>query len=165
MLKPKPKAVKPTPSKKRALSTDDEGEDFRGLLRSTGTPGVFVNKTGALVDERGVALTLTQLQQADADRFAAVLGEEVDTPVKFMRAVVQDPRTPLQLRLDAAKAVAPYTDRKMPTALEGPTPGSPISVNLLAGLDLSVLEKKERTLMMSLFRKLAETAPDSGTHS
>jgi hypothetical protein len=154
--------ARPSTTRKVATSSDTSAEEgnFRDLLRHTGTPGVFVNKMGVLVDERGVALTLGQLRRADNERFEAVLGEKIDGPVKFMKAVTLDPRTPLPLRLDAAKAVAPYTDRKMPTAIEGPTPGSPVEVNILSNLNTSVLSPKERDVLIALYRKMAEAAPD-----
>lgn len=39
-------------------------------------------------------------------------------PVEFMLDVMNDESQPLNIRLDASKAVAPYTNRKMPTAIE-----------------------------------------------
>jgi len=158
----KPKRATPAspPRDDPPPDTTPEGADYRDLLRSTGTPGVFANKMGVLVDASGVALSLSSLRKADAERFEAVLGEVIDTPVKFMRAVTLDPRTPLPIRLDAAKSAAPYTDRKMPTAIEGSTPGSPVAVDLLSGLNSAALSTKERASLIALLTKMSDAAPD-----
>lgn len=39
-------------------------------------------------------------------------------PVEFMIEVMNDESQPLNIRLDASKAVAPYVNRKMPTEIE-----------------------------------------------
>jgi len=40
-------------------------------------------------------------------------------PRKFLESVLNDPKMPMAFKTDAAKALIPYTDQKMPLAIEG----------------------------------------------
>lgn len=78
-------------------------------IAPTDIPGVYRNSAGVLVDVRNVALSFKSLQQRDKARFTEVLGgAEVAHPADLLRAVALDPRMPLAMRIDAAKAAAPY---------------------------------------------------------
>jgi hypothetical protein len=88
-------------------------------LRCSDTPGVFLNSFNVPCDERGVALSFQQVRDADRKALGDVSDSVVDTPAKFLAAVALDPRNPMWMRIDAAKAAAPYTDRKMPTSIDG----------------------------------------------
>lgn len=82
-------------------------------------PGVWLNSFNIPVDQDGVALTFKQVKERDVARFQEVLGEPADTPAKFLKAVSLDPRQPLVVRMEAAKAAAPYSDRRQPQAIDG----------------------------------------------
>jgi hypothetical protein len=77
-------------------------------LRSTDLDDVYTNEKGVHVDRNGVALDFKKLKKRDADQRKEVLGHEVREPHEFLKAVSLDPRYPLSIRMDAAKAAAPY---------------------------------------------------------
>lgn len=64
-------------------------------------------------------LSFLQLKQKEDKAHIEVLGHPVATPAQYLKAVALDPRVSMGVRLDAAKAAAPYTDRKMPSAVDG----------------------------------------------
>lgn len=77
-------------------------------LTAADTEGVFFNERGVAVDKNGVALAFKALKKRDEDHRAEVLGHQVKEPHEFMKAVCMDPRYSLAVRMDAAKAAAPY---------------------------------------------------------
>lgn len=87
-------------------------------LRATSTPGVFINSSGVLVDEDGCMVEFGAIKKKDEDRFDRALGRKVETPAQLLEATAMDPTMPLNVRLEAAKAAAPYTDRKKGTDVE-----------------------------------------------
>lgn len=89
-------------------------------------------------------------KKADADDLASVVGHEVTTPAQYMKAVALDPRVPLATRLEAAKAAAPYTDRKQPMALDGGlnTDGTPRPIQLeMTDAMIAALTPEERSVL------------------
>lgn len=85
----------------------------------TATPGVFLNRMGVLVNANGVALQLADVIKQDKDHLSALANEKVDTPAAVLKAYALDPTKPVQIRLEAAKAAAPYYNRKKPVAIDG----------------------------------------------
>src|SRR5688500_180893 len=118
--KAKPAAKTPAKSAREGSSRPAEAKNPSGpALAPTEVPGVFRNSAGNLVDEFGFILGLRKAKQAEQDDLSQVLGHEVRTPAEFLKALSLDPRVPVQMRMEAAKAAAPYTDRKMPQGLDG----------------------------------------------
>ena len=71
------------------------------------------------------------------------------TPLEVLLVVMRDPKERLELRLDAAKAAAPYMHSKMPIANdEAPASVESISLSRLHGLSAS-----ERTVLLALLEK------------
>ena len=92
----------------------------RGTLTHSDIPGVFLNELNIPCDEFGVALSFKQVKERDVANLSEVLGGEVvDTPAKYLKSLALDPRLSMATRMEAAKAAAPYSDRKQPTALDG----------------------------------------------
>lgn len=122
-------------------------------LTCTDTPGVFRNAKGVLCDESGIALDLLQLRSQDRARFGAVIDDTIDTPAKFLKAVALDPLQPLSVRVDAAKAAAPYFDRKTPVSVDGGAgpDGAPMPVNMAV---LANMPQKELESALALLTKL-----------
>jgi hypothetical protein len=74
-----------------------------------------------------------------------------ETPLEVMLSVMRDPKEKLALRLDAAKAAAPFMHRKMPIALERGDSDSPIVFDALA---LAGLTREEKVALLELFDKM-----------
>lgn len=88
-------------------------------LRPTADPEVFVNEAGSLVDKFGVLLSLGPANaKAEEELAVQLLGGPVDTPAKLLKLVALDVTKPLAMRIDAAKAAAPYFDKKTPVQIE-----------------------------------------------
>ena len=131
---------------KRAAPKATYTEDNRFGLRPSGKPGVWLNSMDVMCDANGVALGWVAAKLADAEHEERVLGEPgAGSPARYMKSVALDPTLPTGVRLDAAKAAAPYFDRKQPQALDGgldPDTGNVlplIDVSKLAGLTLEEL--------------------------
>lgn len=122
-------------------------------LWATEVPEVYRNLRGVQVDRRGIALSLTQLRQHHHAAMAEVLGKPADTPAEVMRGIALDPRYDIKVRLDAAKAAAPYYDRKMPVSIEqkDTTPGAGSTIDMAA---LAALPKGEREALLATLGKL-----------
>lgn len=91
----------------------------RPTLRHSDTPGVYLNALNVPVDENGVAMNFQSVAEHDEAQWRAALQGNTMSPKDFLRAVMANPRLPLGVRIDAAKHVIGYTDRKMPLALDG----------------------------------------------
>lgn len=91
------------------------------MLRPSDTPGVYLNALNVPVDANGVAMTFQDVAQHDEAHWRSALDSTKLTPGEFLRAVVANPRMPLALRIDVAKSVVPYTDRKQPVSVDGGT--------------------------------------------
>lgn len=61
-------------------------------------------------------------------------------PVEFLLEVMSNQEQPMNVRTDAAKAVAPYTNRKMPTSVEN------TDMNALENATTEELEAKLKEL-------------------
>lgn len=142
---------------KRAAKKDEEGAgaSFRNIpgLVPTDTPGVYLNSLRIPVNAAGVALTFLQVKRLDSERFEAVIGEPVDTPAKFLKAVSLDPRIGMGVRIDAAKAAAPYTDRKMPIAVDGGLGADGAAVPLFDLSKLKGMPTEDIATMLALLKK------------
>jgi len=126
-------------------------------LRRTELPGVFLNKEGAQVDERGILLSLSTVKALERGQDEAVLGEPVTSPAMLLKRVALDPTLPLTMRLSAAVSAAPYYDRKMPTAIEGGDADKPIRVEETQSTllrNLSALPADERRAALVLLERL-----------
>jgi hypothetical protein len=68
----------------------------------------------------------------------------VDSPAKYLKAVALDPRMSTAVRIDAAKAAAPYFDRKTPVSVDGGLGDDgavqPVNMALLASMPKAELE-------------------------
>lgn len=124
------------------------GGDKLGLT-PTDKDGVFRNRAGILVDESGILLAFGAMKNAEAELDEQILGGPVDTPAKLLKRVALDPRQPMFLRLDAAKAAAPYFDRKTPVAIE--TKNEDTSIDIAA---VAALPRKEREALLITLSKL-----------
>lgn len=125
-------------------------------LLHTEIPGVYVNADGKKVDEHGVLLSIRPLQRMEADRDEEILGEPVTTPAQLLKRIALDPTLSLYVRMDAAKAAAPYYDRKMPLSLEGGGDSSPPirTESSVVLKNLSALGPEERKAALALLEKL-----------
>lgn len=79
------------------------------------------------------------------------------SPLEYMLSVVNDPRHYPQVRLDAAKAAAPYVHQKMPLAIE--MPGHPANLPPIQLAALQHLSDEELDVLMPILFKLANMAP------
>ena len=79
-------------------------------------PGVFKNRAGVLVNDKGVALSLADLQKRDEEHIKSILEDgptAYRTPAEFLRSVAFDPRQPLHVRVNAANKAAPFFSPKL----------------------------------------------------
>lgn len=117
-------------------------------LEPTDQEGVYRNEAGVLVDKYGVLLSLSILRKSEQILDEEIIGEPVDTPAKLLKRVALDPRMPMAWRLDAAKAAAPYFDRKTPVAVEQTTQDF--------ALDMERIAKMPRDKRVALLETLRE---------
>ena len=129
-----------------------------GLVR-TDVDGVYVNEMGTKVDHRGIALSIQKLKAKYNEQAVDVLGVPLRTPLDLLRMVAMDPRVPMHVRIEAAKAATPYISRKMPTAVDGgedPSnpdgPGLPIKTEVGFG-DLGKLSATDLAAFRALMEK------------
>lgn len=122
-------------------------------LRPSATPGVYLNSLNIPCNELGVALSFMEVKRKDAVSLAEAAGKPVNTPAEFLSAVAMDPRQPMFVRVDAAKAAAPYTDRKQPVAVDGglDTNGAPMP--LFDPLKLKGVPKEKLLALMALLEE------------
>ena len=118
-------------------------------LTATDTVGVFRNRAGVLVTQHGVAVSFSTMRNKDDQRVREALdGRTADTPADFLDSVWKDPRLSAAVRLDAAKASAPYRNQKL-LALSGVTGGAPIDISFKNDSDAE-LERKQAILEAAL---------------
>ena len=141
--RPQPAAVKGAGAKTKT----------RPSLRPADTPGVFLNDLNVPCDERGIALDFLQLRNLDRANYGAVIDDTVDSPAKYLKALALDPRMSTLIRMDAAKAAAPYFDRRAPISVDGGvgTDGTVQPINMAM---LAALPQKELEAALALFTKL-----------
>lgn len=77
-------------------------------LRSTDIEGVYINEHGVHVDEHGVAVAFKELRAKDRAQRREVLDHDITEPHHLLKALAFDPRLPLHIRGEYAKAAAPY---------------------------------------------------------
>lgn len=118
-------------------------------LSPTPTPGVFLNKDGSLVDGRGVRLSFLVSKEAEDELSFRIIGEVVDTPAKLLKRVALDTSLPMMVRLDAAKAAAPYFDRKTPVAVENRNEDWTLDAAVIAALPV-----RKRLEILELLRTI-----------
>jgi hypothetical protein len=120
-------------------------------LKATEDPEVFQNTDGNFVDKRGVLLSLTGKSRvkAEAERAQEILGGPVDSPAKLLKLIALDPTVPMMVRLDAAKAAAPYFDKKTPTAIESKS--EDLTLDLAA---IAALPKAERLRLLATLKTM-----------
>jgi len=124
-------------------------------LQATADPDVFINASGSYTDKHGVLLALgatsAKLEQELAEQ---LIGGPVDTPAKLLKLVALDVSKPLAMRIDAAKAAAPYFDKKTPIAVE--------NNNQDFTLDAAAIAKLPRTQRRELLMTLRAMGVDLG---
>lgn len=121
----------------------------------TEIPGVYLNRHGYRVDERGLFIPLRRLQEMEQTRAEEVIGEPITSPAQYLKRVALDPTVPTHQRISAAISAAPYFDRRMPIALEGSNPNDPIKTEASVTLkNLSALSPEDRKAALALFEKL-----------
>lgn len=108
-------------------------------LTATSDPDVFLNEAGARVNRQGLLLQLLDSAALDA----------IKSPAELLKHVALDPKVPMMVRIDAAKAAAPYFDKKMPTVVEGGVQTTNIDVAALLKLP-----KEERLMMLEMLKKI-----------
>lgn len=120
-------------------------------LRCSDIPGVYLNQFNVPCDHRGLALGFQDVKRADRARLAEAGDAEVTSPAQFLRALALDPRQPLMIRVDAAKAAAPYFDRKQPSSIDGGVgpDGAPLPL-----MDLSKLSDSDLEEVTSVLRRV-----------
>ena len=119
-------------------------------LRPTGDPEVFVNNAGSLTDRYGVLLSLgAKGAQAEADRALELIGGPVDSPAKLLKLVSLDPTLPMAMRIDAAKAAAPYYDKKTPVAIE--SKNEDFTLDAMA---IAALPREQRRALLNTLRAM-----------
>lgn len=123
-------------------------------LTPTDDPGVFLNAAGLLVDAKGVWVGLAKSKETEEAAELRILGEKADTPAKVMKRIALDPTLPMVMRLDAAKAAAPYYDKKTPVAVE--------QTNQDVALDLAAIAKLPKAKRVALLETLKELGVDLG---
>lgn len=126
-------------------------------LVPTDVPGVFYNRVGTHVDENGVSMSFNALQHASRVRDEEVIGELADTPAKMLKVVALDPRNPLDIRVDAAKAAAPYYDKKQPVGVEASIKGSLV---LSKETVLAALSSKDLSILENLLKKVSKSVAE-----
>lgn len=109
-------------------------------------PGVFLNPMGFRVDKRGVLLRFSDAQRSERELEQEILGGPADSPAKFLKLVSLDPRLPTAMRLEAAKAAAPYFDKKTPVAIEQKTEDVTLDIAAIAALPREKRKELLRTL-------------------
>lgn len=116
-------------------------------LRPTGDPDVFMNEAGSLVDKHGVLLSLgAHSAKAEEELATQLIGGPVDTPAKLLKLIALDVTKPLAMRIDAAKAAAPYFDKKTPIAVENNNSDFTLDAAAIARLPRA----QRRDLLMTL---------------
>ena len=119
-------------------------------LRHSDIPGVYLNAHNVPCNEQGIALGFADIKKADHARLHEAGDAAVTTPAGFLRAVALDPRQPTYIRMEAAKAAAPYYDRRMSLGVDGGLgeDGKPIPL-----MDLSALSAAELDHIAKLLAK------------
>jgi hypothetical protein len=128
-----------------------------GHLRQTERPGVYQNESGAYVNEQGVLLSLSILRHSEEEYAQNIIGKKVETPAELLKRVALDPMLPLMVRLDAAKAAAPYYDKKTPIAVE--------NKNEDLALDVVAISKLPKAKRLELLEVLKTMGVDIGVRS
>lgn len=124
----------------------------RGLPHSAWEPGTSGNPAGR---PKGVISYRDLLTAEDRARIADAAG---CTPLQYLLSVMLDQESPQGVRLDAAKAAAPYMHRKMPIAVELP--------NAAPGLDVAkllALPRADREALLSLLQRAGVQLPSIPT--
>lgn len=155
-----PKSAEQTAAERARRSKDiqnnepQDGVDL-GLTPHPTYEDVYINGKGQMVDPRGVALSYSRIKAAAAAEEAQIIGHEASTPAEYLKSVALDRRLPTYVRLEAAKAAAPYTDRKQPIAVEG-TDGPPLKFAQAFSPEAlqAKFSKEERKVFMALLSKL-----------
>lgn len=151
-VKPKaPTPAKRVPKTKRPELPAQSEDPTR--LRPTDVEGVFLNSLGIPVNKAGVALSLGKLREAEDAHYSTLVGGAIDSPAKFLKAVALDPKTPKLTRIDAAKAAAPYYDRKMPMAIDGGLDPDGKAVPLFDPAKMRGLSTEELRQLQTLIKK------------
>ena len=129
-------------------------------------PGVYHNARGEATDAFGVLLSFKDLHLKHVAHEVAIIGKEAETPAEVLKVAALDRRLPLSTRVDAAKAAAPYYDRKKPVSVDGGAdpdnpegPGLPLALKHLSGLDDTELAQLESLLTRA---HAAPGAPSGG---
>lgn len=124
-------------------------------LRPSDIPGVWLNRFNIPCDEDGVSLSFKAVKARDRAHLVEVMEDAAtDSPAQYLKAVAVDPRFPTAVRVDAAKAAAPYFDRKQPQALDGGLDATGAPVPLLDTSKLSGLSTEELTALRALLAKV-----------
>lgn len=101
-----------------------------------------MNKDGAFVDSRGVRFSITNMaQETEADMAERLIGGPIDTPAKLLKMIALDPLRPMMVRIDAAKAAAPYFDKKTPVSIENKN--EDLTLDALAIAQLPAAKRRE----------------------
>lgn len=102
-----------------------------------------------MVDERGVLLSWARAAETETTTAERILGHPISTPAHVLKRYALDPTMPLSVRLDAAKAAAPYYDMKMPLRVEGDMRNT----SSLDPAKLAAMSRTDREALLLLLRK------------
>lgn len=98
----------------------EAGMAKRNSLRGTDIEGVYLNETGEHVDAHGVAIAFKELRAKDRAQRREVLDSDITEPHHLLKALAFDPRLPIHIRGEYAKAAAPYFAAKKLDRGDGP---------------------------------------------
>jgi hypothetical protein len=144
-----PLVKKTAPKSEPSAALEPTYDELPKGLTVTDTVGVFRNRAGVLVNQHGVAVSFATMRAKDDQRAREALnGADVHTPADFLDSVWKDPRQPALVRMDAAKASAPYRNQKL-IGISGVAGGVPIDLSFKNDSDAE-LERKQAVLEAAL---------------
>ena len=145
----RPAIARPQPRGAGKPNSTPSADTPPNYLAPTDDPDVFRNAAGLLVDKNGVFIGYAKSKENEDEIAERIIGGPVDSPAKLLKRVALDPTMPMALRLDAAKAAAPYFDKKTPVSVETKNEDFTVDVNAVMKLP-----RPERLALLKSLRTL-----------
>lgn len=117
-----------------------------GVAGRSGNPKWVKGKSGNPAGKPAGALGLTKKLLETCDQIAAKYST---MPLDYLMTQVCDENAPRSIRIDCAKAAAPYVHLKKPVAVQGGDPLKPITM-----VDLMSIEKMDSAAISQLLNLL-----------